>query len=376
MESIKELAMKIGLVCITLIILLGFPTFNHELHGNDSERAAGFRYGIGSLLLHRDELRYLDNGRFRSLEISYEKRTNGSKDWHRDYNFPSHGYFMSYTDHGNSQNLGYSFTLGAFTRLPLFQIGDLSAIHLRLTGGVCYLEKPFDERSNHRNLAIGTHLNVYFQAMVEYVYSLNHEFDLSLGLKFGHFSNGSFQKPNKGINYSMVFVGINRIFNRGYKVEEEKEEKQVPLGKWQVMLSGSVKSPHIFSDSQYGIGTLQFIHNNQFSPKFFYSVGLDLVYNGSVRRDIQINSGREVGRGYDFHSGVFAGIGMKMGKSSLVLAKGYTLYSRSDSKSGVYHRFSFRRQFGSRFFYHIGIYSRYFKADFLDIGLGYSINSH
>jgi hypothetical protein len=338
------------------------------------EWSAGLRYGNGILLPHKEELHYLNNGRYQSVELNYEWRVDGSHRWHKIYAYPSFGFSATFSHHGDSKKLGRSIALSTYARLPLLRITDRSKLNLRMSGGGLYVENPFDPVSNHRNLAIGTHLNVFVQCMLEYSLRLNQDWDASLGMQFNHFSNGSYLKPNKGVNYAMLSAGVYRVFNRDFR-KPEIQDRYIPKTELAVMISGSLRSPHINSNSQFGVGTLNFHFNRRFSRKFFATAGTDLVYNAANRRDLEIRNLAEVSRSENFQMGVFAGVGMRMGKTSLVITKGYTVVSYDGPTAGIYHRFAFRQQFHPDFFYHIGIFSNYFKANFLDFGIGYTINA-
>lgn len=337
------------------------------------EWALGIRAGSGLLITHKEELKYLSTGMHHSLELNYEKRVDGSHRWHDIYNYPSYGFSAIVAHHGDTRKVGNSISLSTFLNLPLVRVAHGHSLNLRLAGGAAYVENPFDPVENHRNLAISTHLNVFVQLMLKYGYRLNDEWDISMGLQFNHFSNGSYLKPNTGINYYMLSLGLSRVFNRDHRAEEIRY-RYIPKTEWGIMATGSLRSPHMNSNSQFGVGTLNFHFNRRFSRKFFATVGTDLVYNAANRRDLEIRNSKTPSRIDNFQVGVFGGVGMRFGESSIVLTKGYTAVSYSGPTAGVYHRFAFRRQFRPDFFYHIGIFSNYFKANFLDVGLGYTIN--
>jgi len=367
--------------CLLLLMLVFFLVESWDLKGQSSdpvytdkqEWALGLKAGTGLLLAHKEELKYLNTGMYHSLELNYEKRVDGSHRWHDIYNYPSYGFSAIFSYHGDREKVGNSLSLSTFLSLPLVRVSGNHNINLRLAGGGVYVQNPFDPLENHRNLAISTHLNIFVQLMIEYGYRLNEDWDVSLGVKFNHFSNGSYLKPNTGINYAMVSAGLSRVFNRDQRASEIRD-RYIPKTEWNVMVTGSLRSPHINSNSQFGVGSLNFHFNRRFSRKFFATVGTDLVYNAANRRDLEIRYSKRPSRSDNFQLGIFGGVGMRFGQSSIVLTKGYTAVSYSGPTAGIYHRFAFRRQFRPDFFYHIGIFSNYFKANFLDVGLGYTIN--
>ncbi|TVR80698.1 MAG: hypothetical protein EA409_07700 [Saprospirales bacterium] len=372
--------MNRGLLSILWVVAVVFPIWANEYFSafdtleTASEWSLSLRYSNGILMPHKEELYYLNRRPYQSFELSYEWRVDGSHRWHKIYNYPSIGFIARFSDYGDPQKLGNSYALATYFRLPLFSISSNSTAQIRLAGGGLYLERPFDEQTNHRNLAIGSHLNVFVQLMFEYSIQINNEWDAAIGFSMSHFSNGSYRKPNKGINYAQASAGFYRVFNRGNKTPEILQDF-IPKREWKVMLTGALNSPHINTNSVFGVGTLNGHFNRRFSRKFFFTTGIDLVYNASNRRDLEIRNNGSFSRSNNYQVGLFGGVGMRVGKSSLVLTKGYTVISYSGPTAGFYHRFAFRRQFHPSFFYHAGIFSNYFKANFLDFGIGYTISA-
>lgn len=357
---------------LLLILLLFSPEF--VMATDQRETALGIQYGNGFLLAHREELNYLEAGRFQTIGFNYEWRKRGEEPWHSHFAYPASGFFASYTSFGNWETLGYKLTAGPYVRFPLFFQNGVAGMHLKLAGGASWLEKPFEPQENPRNLAIGTHLNVYVKAQLEFTYRLLNNWEATAGISFNHFSNGSYKKPNKGINYTLLELGLLKVFN-----PKEVVPYEMPISQksnfTSILLSGSLRSPHINSDSQFGVLTFQASYNYWISKKFYLSGGADLVYNAANRREAEIRNRNPNARWINYQIGLYGGVAMNYGPSTLFFNKGYSVFSEDITTAGIYHRLGYRRSLSDQFFVHAGIFSNYFKANFMDIGIGINLSS-
>ena len=354
---------------LILLLSLFFMLPDDVIGGNERETALQIQIGSGILLPHGEELHFLDAGRFRTIGMTYEWRKRGEEPWHASFAYPSSGVFASYTTFGNRETLGYKLTAGPFVRFPLFFQKGATGLHLKLAGGASWLEKPFDSQDNPRNLAIGTHLNVFVKAELEVSYQFTEKWEVNAGLSFNHFSNGSFKKPNKGINYALLELGVLRIFNPKERVPSLELLAQ-KTNFTSVMLSASVRSPSMRSNSQYGVLTIQGAYNHWISKKFYLMGGFDLVYNAGNRREAEIRNRNPDAQWINYQLGLFGGIAMNYGPSTIFFNKGYFVFSENISTAGFYHRLGYRRSLSDRYFVHAGIFSNYFQANFLDLGIG------
>ena len=336
------------------------------------ETIIGLRYGMGKLLPHSQELHYLEAGRFQSLEVSFMRRGRGEEPWHNLYNYPSQGFTLSYT-HRATPKLGYLITAATAVEFPLIDPRHKSSLNTRLSGGVAYLQYPFDPESNPRNLAIGTHINVFVQGMLEYTYPITNHWILSAGLQFNHISNGSFLKPNKGVNYLMANLGVNKTLNPREPIAQ-KESAPIIGDSWSLLLSASLNSPHISSDSQYGVVSLGLFHQRGMGQKLFWVIGAEAIYNAANRRGELVRRSEAPGRSINFQGGAYVGLGIQFGPNSISLSKGYLIGNKNIPTQGIYHRLGFKKELTENLFFHTGICSNYFKASFLDIGLGYKLD--
>ncbi|MBQ8046515.1 MAG: acyloxyacyl hydrolase [Prevotella sp.] len=103
--------------------------------------------------------------------------------------------------------IGRLITLYGGMQYDFFRRGNL-AVGVDLQNGVSYCTDPFDERDNIDNEQIGARLSIFFGAGVVVRYRLNPQWSVSLGADFKHYSNGTLDRPNLGINTIGPTVGL------------------------------------------------------------------------------------------------------------------------------------------------------------------------
>ena len=98
---------------------------------------------------------------------------------------------------------------GAFTyvSLPLYRLKSLESL-LRLAGGIAWVQKPYNENTNHKNVLIGSPFNGYINILWQHTWQLTAATAVTAGASFSHLSNGGITLPNLGLNIPAVVVGV------------------------------------------------------------------------------------------------------------------------------------------------------------------------
>ena len=124
---------------------------------------------------HRASIGHLITGYVPMGEINFVKATDGCKLWHLENNKPDYGLSITYMDFGNPKVLGSSISLSPFIEIPLNSKQRASVPIVRVSWGLAYVTKKFDIKDNHKNIAIGTKLEV----------KRKFDFDRSIEVKIG-----------------------------------------------------------------------------------------------------------------------------------------------------------------------------------------------
>lgn len=149
---------------------------------------------------------------FQSFRLEYGVQTDGSSDWHHVFNLPTYGIGIYTVNFFDDSELGTPSAIYGFFNWP-FKRYKHSALSAEFGFGIAYDWQPFEPEKNPYNLVIGMGRSVYIDVGLKYSYYLTKHFNLSGQFSFSHFSNGSTQQPNAGIN--LLAPRINLAYNFG-----------------------------------------------------------------------------------------------------------------------------------------------------------------
>ena len=142
--------------------------------------------------------RGLQSGIF--FNFGWHNKSN-EKEWSKQLNYPKTGLSFGFTDYGNSEKLGQSFSLMPFAEFKIFKRWNL---HSGI--GISYMNTKYDEVKNPYNQAITTHLNWSFRAFMYYDLFKVDKLNWKIGLGYNHSSNGHTRLPNQGFNSFLASV--------------------------------------------------------------------------------------------------------------------------------------------------------------------------
>ncbi len=147
---------------------------------------------------------------YQSARLEFGWHTNGSANWHQVFNNPSYGVGLYGANFFNTAEIGTPSAIYGFFDWPFKRYAH-SAISAEFGFGIAYDWQPFDPDSNPYNLVIGAGRSVYIDVGLKYTYKISQHLDISGQISFSHFSNGSTQQPNAGIN--LLAPRINLAYN-------------------------------------------------------------------------------------------------------------------------------------------------------------------
>jgi hypothetical protein len=120
-----------------------------------------------------------------------------TSEWAYRLKGPKTGISVSYTNFGNKDSLGNSFSILPFIEFNVFRSKKLKI----LTGmGGSYFTKKYDPLTNPNNQAITTDLVWSFRVFMYYQFLQSKRLDWRFGLGYFHHSNGHTRLPNQGLN--------------------------------------------------------------------------------------------------------------------------------------------------------------------------------
>ncbi|MCX6282026.1 MAG: acyloxyacyl hydrolase [Bacteroidetes bacterium] len=371
------------LMLITLMTIGAFPfsssaQYDHKLFTSNIILEAKVHYGF--LYAQHLELE-LFNSHFPAFEFSIEQLTYGRQRWERAYNYPILGMTFFYSPLGNNPILGSSFALMPFINFPLYKT-KVFTFGFRFALGLGYLTKTFDRISNYKDIAIGSHLNAAINLMIEARYRLSEYFTLTAGLSLQHFSNGSLKTPNYGLNAPLVNIGL--AFRPVRDNKDIGDRYIAPTEPFSTIVRNSIEFNigaalgYKNMTSELGANYLVYhLFENTFvqvSRKSKFGMGLDLSYDASQKKILEMNGQTATSTIDIMRPGVNAAYELILGKLGFIMNLGIYLSGKEKSNGPLYEKLCFQYDFSRNFFAHVLLKVHFGRADYIGWGIGYKFD--
>ncbi|MCK8061726.1 acyloxyacyl hydrolase, partial [Fusibacter sp. A2] len=223
--------------------------------------------------------------------------------------------------------------------------------------GPAYVEKTFDRKTNYKNAAIGSHVNAFLQLQADLNVRVTYNTYVFAGLSLSHLSNGSYKKPNAGVNIATVKIGA------GYNFGEVKIHKPVSstttarlddarlervneqTWSYRAILSGGLKEISPIGGSRYGVGSLSFEVSRKHLTYTRFSGSFDMFYDASDYHALVYDIGYDsegLSKLQTMKLGLAAGYELLFGRVAVNLQLGAYLYAKQTSEGRLYQRYTLR----------------------------------
>jgi len=357
---------KYGL--LIFFVFLFFDGFSQE-----ESKPFGIKETIhfGSILPHRPIVNEVIEGHSLAYEFSFYKSTIGKKDWEQLYNYPQIGISTLIIDLGNKDELGMGLGIFPFIEIPL----NKRKINWRLKVGygLGLIEKPFDRVTNYKNIVIGSKYNALIYANMLWSVKLGKSISTSSGISLIHFSNGSFERPNLGINVFSLNTGLSYHFGKSQKyvstnIDDRKQE-------WtkKVMVGFGLKEIPPVDGSKYFVSSYSFNMIKARSNKSSFGFGTDLFYNTSLSNLILVDTNNVSSSLDNFRLGIVGIYSFDFGKISFLAEMGVYAFTKHKKQGLIYHRLRTRFNVSDKLFINLGLKTHYAVADFVECGVGFNL---
>lgn len=349
--------------CLLLVLLIPFWSIAQNGKANTS---IGVQFHYGSFLTVKPKATYLKDSYSSFGEISYIKQTDGSEAWQVANHLPQVGFSLAYGNTGSRQYMGKFLSGFAFSdfKIVRFHSYKLSA---RFAGGVGWIEKPYDPVTNHKNTLIGSHFNAYVQLGIRNEVRLYHSIFLTGGVSLSHFSNGTFELPNLGLNIPAIDVGLRYQLAPGEKRTSPKDSFHKHMS-YVVNATGGSKQMPIVGSSHYFVGGVSGEVNRHYSAGGAYGAFVQMFYDPSPIAPSDTVSIVESSRSWEMAAGI--AFHKTLGRISVPVQVGFYLYN-NHNKNFMYQSFGVRYTINSRWLAGAYLKTHMGQADFIHLGVGY-----
>lgn len=335
-----------------------------------SEHGFEFRQKLGFLAAHRGVLGHLPQETAKAIELTYFVQTRGSKNWHIAYREPKVGATLFVGSVGNNDLLGRYVGLSGFAEIPMIK-GKHVEWNWKMGFGLGYTSKTFDPIYNPKNNAIASKINATIVIGTKVNYNFGTNF-FTLGLDMTHFSNAAFKVPNYGINLPYLSIGYGRKL-KTKKKEVTFQESKISLKKWQFGVLGifSMKEVNPIGTKRFPVYAMSLYTRRIISSKAGFEIALDLFSKQSIKGIEPLVPKSELSI---VQVALFAGYIVPFEKFSFLFGAGTYIRDIYKPDGPVYFRIGSRYQFSNGILLNFTLKSHFAKADYMEIGVGYTLN--
>lgn len=361
---------------ITLIFLVSNNAFSTYTQSDSTQNSVGVGINLnwGYLQYHHQEMEILKEHPTRAIEISLITRGNGNKLWHSFYRNPEYGITYKLMDLGSRSKLGYSHCIFPFINLPIILPTHNLLASFRAGTGLAFMQKIYNPLNNPQNSAISTHINAFINFGLIANIRIANSIWLSGGAHLAHFSNGSVKKPNYGLNYTLVSLGV--VFREKATISAKNGHYAHSDEKSRILVVGTASRKEAvgFGGPKYLVtsGSVEYSYPIA-TPLFRTGLSLDFMYDKSnsyilQSENIQYESDWQVAK-----LGTAVSTEFILDKLSLVLYFGayYHNLSRDINNQWVYQRIAMHYRLNSRIWAHIALKTHWNVADYLELGIAF-----
>jgi len=327
------------------------------------------KYQFGFILTARPTIIHLQDQKTQGFEIDILKNAESDTDWNNLYNFPNVGVSYHFFNMGNPKELGNAHSLMGIAFIPILDKKRL-LLQAKLGVGFGYVTKRFDAENNYKNSAIGSHLNGCVAAGINLKTRYNKRDQLSLGIDFTHYSNGTSQVPNSGLNITTANIGYQRYFGQSKKIYRERNLPFKKHNDLTIYLGGGFKEVFPPGGMTYGVLATSIEKHWKISNKSVLGGGIDYFYDGSTKNNLSSTE-----NSFDINSkmGIHLSAGLEAGDLSIYFQNGYYLIKNEEVSETIYSTLSIRYSINTNFFVLLNLKSHFAKADYFIYGIGYKL---
>lgn len=264
---------------------------------------------------------FLDAG-YGAINLKIGWRSSNSDSWSAYFKYPTYGIGVYSGFLGDAQVFGNPNAVYGFIDFPIGNPNKRNKFSIEPALGITFNLQEYNAEENPINDAFGARAAVYVGLDVGFEYRFTRELDLTYGIDFTHFSNGSSYQPNLGLNLFGVNLGIKYHYNAAQRsVDNDPFTKNLLQARFQtpekakppkmkensisLYLAGGAKQTDEDggTDRQFGVfsGVLDYEH--RFNAIHGINAGFDFFYDNTFRQFTEAGDRTTIGvhAGYDFN---------------------------------------------------------------------------
>ena len=214
--------------------------------------------------------------------------------WGTVYPHAIQGIGIGYNTFFNGTELGNPLAVYVFQSSRIARIAPRLSLDYEWNLGLSFHWKQYDKETNAYNRVIGSERDAYIYLNFLLNWQLSANTNLTAGIGFAHYSNGSTKFPNFGVNTLGGTVGVTHFFGDNKESllpVRSRIESFTPYVSYDLILYGAYRQKRIYPDGaekkmlvpgKFGIVGLNFNPLYNFNRYFRAGVSLDMQYDESA----------------------------------------------------------------------------------------------
>ena len=315
-------------------------------------------------------------------------QTYGKNLWEQFYNYPKYGFGINFYELGNSEEIGNPISLFWNYSAP-FKRWEKFSVEYELGLGLAFNWKNYSDENTY-NIAIGSKVTLHSNFGVKFVYSPINRLNLSAALILSHFSNGSLQTPNMGINllaprfglsYNMNYDKVN--FNK-QEVPEFKQNTELLISPFFALKNISYSDLGIQAQDTYGVSYpiygVSLVYNWHVSYMSKIGIGANTTYDQTLNISAKSNNNSnelEYGATKDnFTLSLLASYDLVFGRISVMIQPSFYVYRNSTLMPDVvfHQRIGIKYKLTDKFYGLVALRANNFnEADYIEWTIMYDL---
>ncbi|WP_425638373.1 acyloxyacyl hydrolase [Algoriphagus yeomjeoni] len=359
-----------------VLVCLFFGLLSFQANGQ-SKKFIEFSYDQGPIIGNNkdwaDEL--IERIDYKGFDVRFGWRSRENNHYNYINRFPSYGVGFTSALNYHSE-IGRPLGIYAFGDVPFGKINFDRKLNFSFYTqiGLGLNMNPYDAETNSINGFVGSAVNAHIHFGLKASYNISNSFNVFTSVGTKHYSNGSIKKPNSGINFIPIALGI--------QVQLDQEEFQPgpkpdfpPLEKrfyWDIAAYTGLKSYEI-GEKAYFRGGLGLNYLWELSYKYRVGLGVDWFYGAGAKQRFPSENVRFT----DVNSFAIVGSWEWKLTEKLYMPIAIGVYldkaALNQETASFYERIGVRYRMNQNLFAGVQIKAHKAKADFFEFTLGYTI---
>jgi hypothetical protein len=374
--------MKLFLLMMCVFYALGVAAQNvEEKEKKKNYPSISSNFQSGKILptnpfVEGDNLKGEPLQKFQAYTLKMLWQNPGYTQWQRVHHAPYYGFGLSMSNFFNANEVGYPISAFGILGLPIKRWKKLE-LFVEFQYGMAWNWNYYDPVSNPKNIVIGGGFTVHADAGINAFYPLSERIDFGAGLSFKHFSNGGFERPNRGFNILTPSLELKYHLNERPNVRNiEKAAKQERNHEFLLMLGYGDHQlvEHELDTNYFAIGGLSGIYLTDLSNAIRLGYGVDFNYWWGL------NAGKNGEANTPTFENLTLGLVLqpevKVGRLTLVTGIGiYALHRNHGNFKKAYQRLGVRYDIYDNWALGVNVRAiNFMLAEFMEFNLSYRIS--